>query len=363
MARINITGGAGQQTPVGPKNLKVDEKSASRPYHATGGSGVFDIHSSYRWTLSPTSARKDVPRLILTEWNGKATAVLSKLFRAFSQGTEALAQGTENLQGLLDPRVDNPIKGTYIAEKTGLSYELPAIGMGDFTDQVANEYGYGDQNSPFKNITSSIKNVFQQRLSMSAAGGSPGSFIGSSLKAALSETASLATGISSIIYGNVSPTEVQFFTGTGVQSYTFTIDLLNTVSVDEVAANREFVKTLMHQNMHEKSNYIISRAPCIYSAELKGRKWWPAVSIAPSVQNLGTFLNIDGVPTPEAYRVTIVMNELIPQFRRVERLYQDHDIPLSAFTDPGDICKEVKQGLDNVGTAAEQIGQKIGFGG
>jgi hypothetical protein len=307
--------------------------------------------------MSPTRARQEVPILKLVEWNGKATSVLSKLFRLFTQGTESFAS-----TNIIDPRVDNPIKGTYIAEPTGIEYHLPALGLGDWTEQVANDYGYGDQNSPFRNITQSVKNVFQQRFGLAGLGGVakvPGIF-STTLKTMLTEVGSLAKAGSSIIYGTVAPTEVQFFTGTGLQSYTFTLDLLNTVSTEEVAANREFIKVLMHQNMHEKTNFIVSRPPCLYSAELVGRKWWPAVSLAPSVQNLGSFLNIDGVPTPEAYRITIVMNELLPQFRRVERLYQDNNQQkLSAFIAPDQICSEVQTGLDNASEGFRNIGIRI----
>jgi len=347
MAVINVSGQDRHNngSNVGPKNLSIDHSDPSKPYKAGGGSGNFDVLRNFPWTINPASSREDVVPLIFREWNPKASSVFNKLFSTVSQISSGISQG--------GTQISNPIEATYIAEPTNISYIFPSIGLGDFTEQVQNTYNHGDSNSPFANIAGSLKNVLQLRGGYNTKGG----ILGAIGTATISEIPNILKSAGTIFYQNVNSSDTQFFTSTGLQSYNFSLDLLNTGTEEEVKANRELCKVLIHQSTFEKTNFVISRSPCIYSVELENRKWLPACYLTPSVQNLGNFLNIGGEPTPEAYRITLGITELIPQIRTVTDEYINKKNPLSAFVTPDQVCEKLKSiagqadsGLQNLGS-------------
>lgn len=348
MARIKLSGfdslpqqGGGG----GLKNLQVDGADPSRPYKAgSPAAGVFDVTSDFPWCPNPKEARKDVVNMILTEYNPKLSSVLSSLFTIVSQGAEVLPN-IESAGDLINAQslsVSNPIKSTYIAEPTGIQYRFPSLGLGDFSEEITNNFSHGDAGSPFAQIGNSLRNVFETSAGFGSGGGR---YLG----LLASNATNVAKGLGTIAFQSVSPNDTQFFTSTNLHSYSYTLDLSNGVSTEQTLMNQELVDVLKHQAMFNKNNFLLARSPCLYSCEIRGVKWLPACSLSVTVQSLGNMLLIDGDTVPEAYRLTLSITELIPQIRVVTEAYKARGEKLSAFVSPKEVC----QALGDVAQAAD----------
>jgi len=260
---------------------------------ATPLGGVVDVVSGFYWTSSKlNSARKEVPRIILSEKKLKANALISQLKYSFgasrnnvkgivnnlpdnlanplqkwvSKATEAaggteLGQAATDAYNQADYMQDNndiyktnpyliPYQNLYITEPTGWEFILPY----------------------FDNYNNSALNAFSNDM-----GGSTGlSF--------LQQARDIATDIAEITSVLRSPTQITFVEKAKFYNYpsegeefTFGFPLINTgaATFNDVVRNWQLLFLLLYNNKPSRRNVSVVDPPVLYQVEIPGVKFLP----------------------------------------------------------------------------------------
>lgn len=275
------------------KETKVNNLSIKYPIAMPTGSGTIDVHGKLKWKNSGNI--EEVPRLVLTEYSldyGAWTSNIARLLTGVSQLTE----------GQLDP-----YQALYTGNKTGFYYSLPYLIRPGNTirGNISNTWGDSTQG-----ITDMAKGIF---------GG------GSSAKAF-----NMLTGAGEVLGNILTPgygTEpVKSFTSTTENSVTVSFPLYNTGSIEDANNNFSFVSLLAFQNLKTRTTFLSYIPPKIYTVDglSDGSVYMPAAIIKElniesigatrSITDLGGNSSSDGrTLIPEAYKVTITFQELLPQ--------------------------------------------------
>ena len=78
--------------------------------------------------------------------------------------------------------------------------------------------------------------------------------------------------------------------------------------------------------MHHRRNLMLSYPPCIYEVEIPGVRHCPAAFISNfKVKDMGHKRYIDGTQYPDAYRVSISINEMLPESRNIYKGVDEND--------------------------------------
>lgn len=122
--------------------------------------------------------------------------------------------------------------------------------------------------------------------------------------------------------------------GSNSSAYAFTFTLYNTQDQNDIVQNIKFIRTLTNNALPSRTSYATILPPCIYTLEIPGVRYAPAVSLdGVNIENLGqvnrkkvTLPNSMGetvtmdMNIPDAYEVTISVSELLTESRE---LYSD----------------------------------------
>lgn len=284
------------------------------------GKTTIDIVNEYAWTLSPQSAREDVPFAILEEYQQTTAQLLASMAYYFKQGTSTLdtiKQDTANavsaVTGASNPGAAaiteafklmtsnafgksayaDPYKYRYFGEKTGISYKIPY----------------------FSDVKYSRKTTFVGDNSLNQTSGIFDSLIGGMGSKVVQGIRDVLTPLTP---GQVGLMEVQTWKQTSDESYSFTFDLINTGTLEDIAKNREFCFLFTYQNSPSKRNFFITDPPVIYDMYIPDIVHMPACHVNDiNITNLGNTRLIDGIPIPEAYRITFSMKSLFYPTRNI----------------------------------------------
>ena len=110
------------------------------------------------------------------------------------------------------------------------------------------------------------------------------------------------------------------FEGSTPASYQFTFQLLNTVGDTEanINKNKSLIRAMINNNLLDKLDVIAVRPPAICSVRIPGvRGNTVAVLQTINVENLGQVNRIGGENVPDAYQVTITVQELLTESRQI----------------------------------------------
>ena len=286
----------------------------NRAAHATPQKeyDVVDVVGEYPWTINDNASagREIVPRIILTEYQITTGALQNGLVYWSKFGPETLGDGIVGLgrDALGKPPAardagPSPYDGLYQADPTNFSYEFPFFGT--YNHEISNEW---------KDDVSLAKAYTNVKSLVGTTGG---------VFEALSKHAMTIAGS---IYPNVGAETPQVWEGTTDASYSFQFDLLNTISHEDARRNWELCFLLGHQTMHHRRNLMLSYPPCIYEVEIPGVRHCPAAFISNfKVKDMGHKRYIDGTQYPDAYRVSISINEMLPESRNIYKGVDEND--------------------------------------
>ena len=281
--------------------------------------GSVNVIDNFSWTLSPKSSRKNVPYVDLIEYQQNAGQLISSIlyFLRIYNTTESI---TDLLEAPKDP--GDLYKLKYIAEPTGFRYRFPYFSAKK-TSRTS-DFGYEDGQSPF----SAAHKLGQSAVAYGERIGS-----GSSIRRLFAEVAEIgALGqagvglLNTMVPGKFQLEHPQSWVGTTEGEYTFTFDLFNTGTTDDVIQNRNLCYILTYQNSPARRNFALTDPVCIYSVHIPDVVDMPAAYInGLEITNLGNtrvvksdgFNNGSGFIIPEAYRISITLRSLFMPTRNI----------------------------------------------
>lgn len=283
------------------------------------GVGNIDVVSDMSWTLSPKSARKDVPYVRLTEYQQTTGQLIAAIIyygrvasRIINQGIGTVAQADR------DPF--DVYKYKYFAEPTGFSYKFPYFNVKKTS--LINQFGEtGD--TPFSETIL----LGKEMLRFPGAKGLTEKAI--ELPAKMSSLFKQGLSVmNTIVPGKVGFETPKSWSETEKESYTISFDLFNSGTVEDIENNRNLCHLLHHQNAPSRRNFAIIDPPVIYSLSIPDVVHMPACWMSNlEITNLGNtrlmyMLSMDGstsVPRtiPEAYRISMTFTSILLPSRNI----------------------------------------------
>lgn len=312
------------------------------------GDGTIDVVNDYSWTLSPKSARTQVPYIELVEYQQTAGQLIASILY-FAR----LLSNPNALNGLITA-AKNPAdvyQLKYIAEPTGFRYKMPYFNPKKFSRTT--EFPFEDGQSPFASLVGLGKQA-------AGFGGKNANGILSlgGLFGRLPAFAEAAVGtIDKIIPGKLSLENPRAWDKTTEGAYTFTFDLANTGTIQDIQQNRDLCYILKYQQSPNR-RFVITDPVCIYSVFSPDIVSMPAAFISNlEITNLGNtrLMNLGGIDrvVPDAYRITIGLNSLFIPSRNIEGLL-DQGQGTVGITTPAQATTIINNNLPNSNTQQRQ---------
>jgi len=295
-----------------------------------------NVVMDYSWTLSPKTARADVPYLELIEYKITNDVMLQQvLYTLAAAGGEVVktytdlqkrvsgeltknSESTNNSQATGNSSTvtkisellgvtDNPYAGLYDLEPTGWSYILP------YFDKLNHNIG-GNWSTPDGGgvIGKTIKEVTDQVGGVTQDINKVVSLLGST------------TGVVDARPGTYIEQAKQYkFTAQG-PSYSVQFDLYNTTSIDDVIRNWELCFLLMYNILPNRKSKTVFDPPPLYEVTIPGVRKSPVSFIrgmkvdflgATRIMDLdvGGFENSTRTIVPDGYSITIDFEDVLPE--------------------------------------------------
>lgn len=227
---------------------------------------LVDVVKNYTWAV-PGSDKSDVPYIEFIEYQQTSSSLRA------SAGYWARAINQIGLEDI------DPYKGLYIAEATGWAYRFPYLNPYDHI--ISNRWGEnrGFLENLAQNTAAEIMRVFRPSAGVEA------------------------------------PYSWQ---GPAVNVYNFSFNLLNTVteanSESNIQQNFALKNRLIRANLQQRTSAIVTWPPVIYEVTIPGIRYSPAAVMRNvNIQNVGQMNLIGGFTVPDAWNITIEVQELISE--------------------------------------------------
>lgn len=241
-----------------------------------GNPELIDVTNEFDWTLAPKTqyARANVASLTLTQYEMDANTLLANLIY---WGKHLIKPG------------GNPYDGLYMAEKTGVVFQLPWF----------EEYHH--------NITQNWED-FKGLESTS-----------------LGEKAIKGWGVITNSPGIAINTQ-KIWKGGSRATIPYTLTLFNATEDSEksIKQNQKFINRLIASTLHDQQGVTAVVPPAIYTMNIPGVRYSPACVISNlEISNIGTIVKYNsdtiekGYVIPEAWRIKFSINELISESRQI----------------------------------------------
>lgn len=248
-----------------------------------------DVYKNYHWSVnSPTQDFiEEVPTIILTEYQSNSGPLLEDLeytFKAVEGAVDTVLAGKEV----------NPYLTIYNGVLTGNVYQLPFFSTYNHT--MSSNWGDPDSSAEWtakiRETIGKVGGVFQR--------------------------------------GIVEKRRV--WKGATPASYAFTFTLYNTFKpYEDIPKNLQFIRTLIHNNLADRTSFATLLPPCFYKLEIPGVRYAPIASLdGVDVQNIGQVnrkvlslpdMNGDykdvAVNVPDAWEITISVSEIHNESRDI----------------------------------------------
>lgn len=254
------------------------------------GNGTVDVvtSSAYHWTVSnSTKARDQVPRILISEFQQTATSI---------------AQGIKYWS--------NQLSGLIATNQTS--------GRGELTSKKPppDPYAqlYSVDNSEFGNTYVFPFYCPQHHTITNSWGENKGTIGGYA-----SKISSIATEAGRVLFPSAGIESAKAWEGSTPYEYTFSFQLLNTVDpVNDKKNNQELIRVLINNNLLDKVDFLAVRPPAICQVTVPGiRGKTVAVMRNIVIENLGQINRIAGENIPDAYGLTITIQELLTESRQI----------------------------------------------
>lgn len=276
-------------------------KSAASLYEPAGGGGI-DVINDYTWTLTPPQSRKEIPSIILTEYQVDESTIARQV--DFYVNNVVKGATSSNADFL------SPYDSLFPKDKpTGFWYFLPFYTDVNF-----------EVNTP----------VWASLDTLEAAKGAAldvGSLIaGETGKRFVEMGINIATGaVGATLAANYPKVGImdrpKLWESHDFRSYTVKFPLYNTYNSDpntqEWLKNRELCELLINQNLYNKLSFITGIPPVFYEILIPGQHYTPAACVTNlTVYNRGNIrqlLNTEGFTcnVPDVYEVNITFTDLV----------------------------------------------------
>lgn len=261
---------------------------------ATPLGGVVNVVRDFYWTSSKLlAARREVPRIILSEKRLKANALVSQLKYSFGVAT---ANAGAFVNALPD-NLKNPLKAfsskvaSYVGESEYGQAASDFIASQDYLVDNNNVFKENPYLSPYKNLYITeptgwefILPYFDNYNNSAANAFTSDVPSGSTALSFLKGAVDIATDIAEITSTLRAPTQVTFVEKakfynypTEGEDFSFSFPLINTGSAtfNDVVKNWELLFLLLYNNKPSRKNVSVVDPPVIYQVEIPGVKFLP----------------------------------------------------------------------------------------
>lgn len=328
---------------------------------------LIDVVGDFKWTISPKASRKDVPYIWLNERYITLNALLNQAVYGVSavldnKGAQFLAQTAKETAQQFDTAVTSlSSMGLYNSVKVffnDLGQDAAIAG-----NKLLDKFGIVDTLgpvlesplTPYKGLYYTVESGFNYKLPLfnSEFWNTNNKFLESASEGNSSFVAGLVDTIKTLGPGleasklfnigtNQYGTYVEFpkqYSLSTPNTYTVTFDLINTkpATYDDVKSNFKLLFLLFYQNLPIRRSKQLVDPPAIYNIYVPGQKRMPYAYLQniaiknlgatrlmdidfydlsivnPPVQATSTFPQTWQTVVPDAYRVTLTFEDLIPE--------------------------------------------------
>ena len=122
-----------------------------------------------------------------------------------------------------------------------------------------------------------------------------------------------------VIFPSAGIESAKSWEGTTPATYQFSFQLLNTVDPsNDMKYNRDLINALVNNNLLDKIDPIAIRPPAICKIKVPGmRGITVGVMSTINIENMGQLNRIDNENIPDAYNITITVQELLTESRQI----------------------------------------------
>ena len=262
-----------------------------------------NVVKDYRWTLSKTKNRDDVPYIRLMEFRANET-VIQKQINLYSQLVPSRIGNTIGATQSKKPSLQPYEEIFPKTDPTGFSYWFPYFSKTSLELTTPNW-------QHIDGAADAIKGTMQELAGtwFGKGAGEAASMISSGIDIAAS-TAKIAAAAQYPVVGQVDRPII--FTEHAERAITISFPLFNTVEEGDWVKNRELIYLLMEQNLYNKRDYTTGLPPVFYDVYIPGQYYCFASCITQiNVENLGnTRLLYNEFIVPDAYQVTLTLSEM-----------------------------------------------------
>jgi hypothetical protein len=150
----------------------------------------------------------------------------------------------------------------------------------------------------------------------------------------------------------------------GKGSYNFSFFLFNTLQTDinaqqqTIHKNRRLIERLIYASLPSKTSAITIVPPCLYTVKIPGIRYSPAAVIQSiNVENVGHTNLQDDTIIPDAWKVTIMIHELIRESRQIyenaaSEMFTNNKVKIQAIISDDALGKAFDIAKTKINTAA-----------
>ena len=293
-----------------------------------------------------------------------AAAVGMQAYQTFNKPDELLFPGLDKARMNTNSALD-PYTNLYRGVETKIKYTLPYISV-DNMIETGSAWKEPGKEGPLNKLLDTSKNIFKKT------GGGQFAIEGLDL---------LTSSIEAIALGGepgTSREKIKGFTPSETgDSVSLTFYLFNTLNINDIQNNWEFLYTLTYQNLPNRRSINLLDPPCIYSVDIPGYKRFPVANIEKlKVSNEGTTRYVD-LETgevksqaggnnvkmiPEAYKVTLNIRSLLTPTQNLFQWSDDSNRVINVIGNPSKqdpLKPDVRQAVENL-TAGSAFGGGTG---
>jgi len=235
---------------------------------------VQDVIRNYRWSVKTPNQKyiDQVPSIKLTEFQPEDAPVLAEILYNIEVGADFVEGSTAN---------DDPYNSLYRGQPTGNTYIFPYFST--YHHNLTNSWGESD-----------------------------------------SKVAEGAQKVRKFVAGVVGVLERagvekrRIYQGTNRPTYSFSFMLYNTIDVGDIQQNYALITTLINNNLLSKTSAMTLTSPCFYEVDIPGVRYSPAAVIQTlDIENIGQLTRYDNMNIPDAWKVTINIEELMVESKQI----------------------------------------------
>jgi hypothetical protein len=235
-----------------------------------------DVVNNYRWSVSSSRlALAQTPRIMIQEYQQNVSSIQQAIKYWANQG----AVGIDSKQ------TADPYEGLYSVEKAtpGNYYTFPF----------------------FSSYNHAIQNAWGENKGTIGQAGA--------------EISDAVTQAARVVFPSAGIEAAKSWEGSTPAAYSFTFHLFNTVDPKEdYKRNKKLLHALVNNNLLDKIDFISIRPPAICKITIPGvRGTTVGVMSTIEVSNVGQINYINGENIPDAYEITISIQELLTESRQI----------------------------------------------